>query len=118
MAENGSTKGSSSVEAKPEDFTQEQIAQIQRERAKYWVENAARLKKRNLLTGLAIGSSSKRGARALRSVASRGIPLVTFLTFPHSDGYTFYSMPQEKFLDELENEAKEARVYYSKTSAN
>eukprot|EP00079_Xenopus_tropicalis_P030769 XP_012826978.1 PREDICTED: coiled-coil domain containing 56 isoform X3 [Xenopus tropicalis] len=34
------------------------------------------------------------------------------------DGYTFYSVSQEKFLDELEVEAKAARASYPKTSAN
>jgi len=38
----------------------------------------------------------------------RGAPLCSLT--PSSDGYTFYSVSQEQFLDELEQEAEAARA--------
>ncbi|XP_029430024.1 cytochrome c oxidase assembly factor 3 homolog, mitochondrial [Rhinatrema bivittatum] len=56
---------------------------------------ARRLRGRNVLTGLTIGA-------VVLGIYS----------------YTFYSVSQEKFLDELEEEAKVARTVARKTSAN
>ncbi|XP_044154052.1 cytochrome c oxidase assembly factor 3 homolog, mitochondrial [Bufo gargarizans] len=90
MADKGSAHGPGSMEQ--EKLTREQIRS--REMA-YWAKNSGRLRTRNIFTGLAIG----------------GIVLGIY-------GYTFFSVSQEKFLDELEDEAKVVRANYPKTSAN
>ncbi|XP_072260163.1 cytochrome c oxidase assembly factor 3 homolog, mitochondrial [Pyxicephalus adspersus] len=56
---------------------------------------SGKLRTRNTITGLVIG----------------GIVLGIY-------GYTFFSVSQERFLDELEDEAKVARASYPRTSAN
>lgn len=95
MAEKGSSQGSGSMDAKQETLTREQIELTRRRDMAYWVKNSGKLRSKNLITGLAIG----------------GIVLGIY-------GYTFFSVSQEKFLDELEDEAKVVRANYPKTSAN
>nr|XP_033773210.1 cytochrome c oxidase assembly factor 3 homolog, mitochondrial [Geotrypetes seraphini] len=95
-------RGESSASfARRVDPEREQLSPAQREFMRQaektqWQRGAAqRLRGRNALTGLVIGA------------AVLGIY-----------GYTFYSISQEKFLDELEEEAKIARTLARKTSAN
>ncbi|XP_073428403.1 cytochrome c oxidase assembly factor 3 homolog, mitochondrial [Dendrobates tinctorius] len=91
MAEKGSTQGSG---AKQQPLTPEQMALLRRREMAQWA-NSGKLRTRNIITGLAIG----------------GVVLGIY-------GYTFFSVSQEKFLDELEEEAKVVRANYPKTSAN
>ncbi|XP_075701594.1 cytochrome c oxidase assembly factor 3 homolog, mitochondrial [Rhinoderma darwinii] len=95
MAENGRTQGSGTMDAKQEKPSREQIELLRRKEMAYWAKNSGKLRSRNVITGLAIG----------------GIVLGIY-------GYTFFSVSQEKFLDELEDEAKVVRANYPKTSAN
>lgn len=44
--------------------------------------------------------------------------IIVFLSFLLTDGYTFYSVSQERFLDELELEAKVVRAQAAKTTAD
>ncbi|XP_073464485.1 cytochrome c oxidase assembly factor 3 homolog, mitochondrial [Aquarana catesbeiana] len=96
--ETGSGEGSEPKYAQridPKKLTPEQLEYIRRKEMAQWAKRSGKLRSRNIITGLAIG----------------GIVLGIY-------GYTFFSVSQEKFLDELEEEAKVARARYPKTSAN
>ncbi|XP_075033501.1 cytochrome c oxidase assembly factor 3 homolog, mitochondrial [Mixophyes fleayi] len=100
MAEKGGTQGSEppfaqKVDPKREKISPEQMEFIRKREMAQWAKQSGKLRSRNILTGLTIG----------------GIVLGIY-------GYTFFSVSQEKFLDELEDEAKVARANYPKTSAN
>ncbi|OCT62737.1 coiled-coil domain containing 56 L homeolog isoform X1 [Xenopus laevis] len=100
MAEKGSPKESAAkyaqrIDPKRETLSPEQQEFMRKTEMAQWRKNAGKLRGRNLVTGLVIG----------------GIVLGIY-------GYTFYSVAQEKFLDELEVDAKAARASYPKTSAN
>ncbi|MEE6508410.1 hypothetical protein FKM82_020879 [Ascaphus truei] len=101
MAEKGSsTQGSAAkygqrVDAKLEALSPQQREFMRRAELAQWGKHVNKLRGRNVITGLTIG----------------GIVLGIY-------GYTFYSVSQEKFIDELEEEAKIARASYPKTSAN
>uniref|UniRef100_A0A8C7DCJ0 Cytochrome c oxidase assembly factor 3 n=1 Tax=Oncorhynchus kisutch TaxID=8019 RepID=A0A8C7DCJ0_ONCKI len=60
-----------------------------------WKKKSQQLRGRNIATGLAIGA----------------IVMGIY-------GYTFYSVKQEKIMDELDEEAKVARMGGAKTGAN
>ncbi|KAG8446616.1 hypothetical protein GDO86_014171 [Hymenochirus boettgeri] len=99
MAEGGS-KGSSAkfaqrIDPKADNLSPQQLESMRKAEMAQWQRKMGKLRSRNLMTGLAIG----------------GIVLGIY-------GYTFYSVSQEKFLDELEDEAKLARASFPKTSAN
>ncbi|XP_075203726.1 cytochrome c oxidase assembly factor 3 homolog, mitochondrial [Anomaloglossus baeobatrachus] len=96
MAEKGSTQGSGSTDGKqsPRLSTEQMELLRRRQEMAQWAKSG-KLRTRNVVTGLAIG----------------GIVLGIY-------GYTFYSVSQEKFLDELEAEAKVVRANYPKTSGN
>ncbi|XP_040187137.1 cytochrome c oxidase assembly factor 3 homolog, mitochondrial [Rana temporaria] len=79
----------------PKTLTPEQLEHMRRIEMAQWAKRSGNLKGRNIITGLAIG----------------GLVLGIY-------GYTFFSVSQEKFLDELEEEAKLARARYPKTSGN
>ncbi|XP_053550172.1 cytochrome c oxidase assembly factor 3 homolog, mitochondrial [Bombina bombina] len=100
MAEKGSSQGSSPkyaqrIDPKQEALTPQQLDSMRKAELAQWGKNVKKLRGRNVITGLTIG----------------GIVLGIY-------GYTFYSVSQEKFLDELEDEAKVARANYPKTAAN
>ncbi|KAK1159124.1 hypothetical protein AOXY_G23025 [Acipenser oxyrinchus oxyrinchus] len=80
------------IDPKKEPLTPEQVAFIRRVELEQWKKNSQKLRGRNIFTGLAIG----------------GLVL----------GIYNLSLNAEKFLDELEEEAKVARTRASKTSAN
>ncbi|MBN3275349.1 COA3 factor, partial [Polyodon spathula] len=83
------------IDPKKGPLTPEQLAFIRRVELEQWKKNSQKLRGRNILTGLVIG----------------GLVMGIY-------GYTFYSVSQEKFLDEMEEEAKVARMRAPKTSAN
>ncbi|KAM4692311.1 cytochrome c oxidase assembly factor 3 homolog, mitochondrial [Rhinophrynus dorsalis] len=100
MADKESSQGTSAkyaqrIDLKRDKLSPEQLESMRRAEMAQWNRKVGKLRGRNLITGLAIG----------------GIVLGIY-------GYTFYSVSQEKFLDELEDEAKVARANYPKTSAN
>ncbi|NWT06696.1 COA3 factor, partial [Mionectes macconnelli] len=71
-----------------------------------------RLRGRNTLLALGIGALTL-GICILRGRAGAGGrwgPARCFSLTPPADGYTFYSVSQERFLDELEQEAEAARA--------
>lgn len=72
-----------------------QMHYIRQVELEQWRKNTQKLRTRNVVTGLAIGA------------------LVMGIY-----GYTFYSVSQEKIMDELDEEAKRARLQEPKTGAN
>ncbi|KAK2820644.1 hypothetical protein Q5P01_023603 [Channa striata] len=78
-----------------EGLSQEQMIFIRRVELEQWKKKTQKLRARNIVTGLAIGA------------------LVVGIY-----GYTFYSVSQERIMDEIDNEAKQARVRGPKTGAN
>ncbi|XP_005994077.1 cytochrome c oxidase assembly factor 3 homolog, mitochondrial [Latimeria chalumnae] len=83
------------IDPKQESLSAEQLEFMRKVELAQWYKTAQKRGKRNIMTGLAIGA----------------VVLGIY-------GYTFYSVSQEKFLDDLEEEAKIARARASKTSAN
>ncbi|XP_077315642.1 cytochrome c oxidase assembly factor 3 homolog, mitochondrial [Lithobates pipiens] len=95
--ETGSGKGTEPKYAQridPKTPTREQLEHYRRKQMAEWEKRSGKIRSRNIITGLAIGAIAV------------GIY-----------GYTFFSVPQEHFLDDLEEEAKAARARYPKTSA-
>ncbi|XP_048416603.1 cytochrome c oxidase assembly factor 3 homolog, mitochondrial [Stegostoma tigrinum] len=99
MAEMNSRGGSEfakRVDPKRDNLTKEQIEFMQKVELAQWHKNMQKRSGRNVITGLAIGA----------------IVLGIY-------GYTFYSVSQERFLDDLEEEAKGVRARSnSKNSVN
>ncbi|XP_008285752.1 cytochrome c oxidase assembly factor 3 homolog, mitochondrial [Stegastes partitus] len=78
-----------------EGLSKEQLHFIRQVELEQWKKKTAKLRTRNVVTGLAIGA------------------LVLGIY-----GYTFYSVSQERIMDELDEEAKRARLQGPKTGAN
>ncbi|GAA6091856.1 cytochrome c oxidase assembly factor 3 homolog, mitochondrial [Tachysurus ichikawai] len=79
-----------------DSLTREQLQFIRQAELAQWKKRSQKLRTRNVITGLAIGA------------------LVMGIY-----GYTFYSVSQEKIMDEIDEEAKTAaRMRNSKTGAN
>ncbi|XP_061666638.1 cytochrome c oxidase assembly factor 3 homolog, mitochondrial [Syngnathoides biaculeatus] len=76
-----------------EDLSPEQLHFIRQVELEQWKKKTQKLRTRNVLTGFAIGA------------------LVLGIY-----GYTFYSVSQERIMDEMDEEAKRARA--PKTGAN
>ncbi|XP_028264165.1 cytochrome c oxidase assembly factor 3 homolog, mitochondrial [Parambassis ranga] len=76
-----------------EDISREQMHYIRQVELEQWKKRTSKLRTRNVVTGLVIGA----------------VVLGIY-------GYTFYSVSQERILDELDEEAKRARM--PKTGAN
>lgn len=83
------------VDPAKEGLSKEQINFIRQVELEQWKKKTQKLRTRNVVTGLAIGA------------------LVVGIY-----GYTFYSVSQERIMDEIDEEAKKARIQTSKTSAN
>ncbi|PWA21508.1 hypothetical protein CCH79_00003284 [Gambusia affinis] len=81
------------IDPTKENLSQDQMHFIRQVELEQWKKNTSKLRTRNLVTGLAIGA------------------LVL-------DGYTFYSVSQERIMDEIDEEAKRARMKGPKTGAN
>ncbi|XP_041073525.1 cytochrome c oxidase assembly factor 3 homolog, mitochondrial [Carcharodon carcharias] len=99
MAEMNSKGGSEfakRVDPKKDNLSKEQIEFMRKVELAQWHKNLQKRRGRNLITGLAIGA----------------IVLGIY-------GYTFYSVSQERFFDDLEKEAKSIQTRSdSKTSVN
>uniref|UniRef100_A0A8C3J2P0 Cytochrome c oxidase assembly factor 3 n=1 Tax=Calidris pygmaea TaxID=425635 RepID=A0A8C3J2P0_9CHAR len=89
------------------------MAQV--ERAQRYRALQRRLRSRNTLMALGIGAVVfgicilRAGAGGEREGGRAGAAAAVFLNTAPRDGYTFYSVSQERFLDELEQEAEAAR---------
>ncbi|KPP58974.1 hypothetical protein Z043_123151 [Scleropages formosus] len=81
------------IDTAKEPLTPEQIQFIRRAEVEQWKKKTQKLRARNVWTGLAIGA------------------VVV-------DGYTFYSVSQEKIMDEIDKEASVALATRGKTTAN
>ncbi|KAJ7984877.1 hypothetical protein DPEC_G00359330 [Dallia pectoralis] len=77
------------------DLTRDELYFIRQAELAQWKKKSQKLRGRNIATGLAIGA----------------IVMGIY-------GYTFYSVSQEKIMDELDDQAKVARMRASKTGAN
>ncbi|KAM6897633.1 cytochrome c oxidase assembly factor 3 homolog, mitochondrial [Xenentodon cancila] len=85
----------SRIDPSKEALSREQIHFIRQIELEQWKKKTSKLRTRNVVTGLAIGA------------------LVLGIY-----GYTFYSVSQERIMDEIDEEAKRARLQAPKTGAN
>ncbi|XP_029933616.1 cytochrome c oxidase assembly factor 3 homolog, mitochondrial [Myripristis murdjan] len=83
------------IDPTKEALSPEQLHFIRQVELEQWKKKTQKLRTRNVATGLAIGA------------------LVMGIY-----GYTFYSVSQERIMDELDEEAKLARTQGPKTGAN
>ncbi|KAM8888834.1 cytochrome c oxidase assembly factor 3 homolog, mitochondrial [Synchiropus splendidus] len=83
------------IDPSKERLTPEQMHFIRQVELEQWKKKTQKLKTRNVVTGLAIGA------------------LVLGIY-----GYTFYSVSQERIMDEMDEEAKRARMQGPRTGAN
>ncbi|XP_005794767.1 cytochrome c oxidase assembly factor 3 homolog, mitochondrial [Xiphophorus maculatus] len=83
------------IDPTKENLSQDQMHFIRQAELEQWKKNTSKLRTRNVVTGLAIGA------------------LVLGIY-----GYTFYSVSQERIMDEIDEEAKRARLKGPKTGAN
>lgn len=83
------------IDPMKEDLSGEQMHFIRQVELAQWKKKTQQLRGRNVATGLAIGA----------------IVMGIY-------GYTFYSVSQEKIMDELDEEAKVARMRGPRTGAN
>ncbi|KAM4715673.1 cytochrome c oxidase assembly factor 3 homolog, mitochondrial [Anableps anableps] len=83
------------IDPTKESLSQEQMHFIRQVELEQWKKKTSKLRTRNVVTGLAIGA------------------LVLGIY-----GYTFYSVSQERIMDEIDEEAKRARLQGTKTGAN
>ncbi|XP_073346348.1 cytochrome c oxidase assembly factor 3 homolog, mitochondrial isoform X1 [Pagrus major] len=83
------------IDPTKEALSQEQIHFIRQIELEQWKKKTQKLRTRNVVTGLAIGA------------------LVMGIY-----GYTFFSVSQERIMDEIDEEAKRARLEGPKTGGN
>ncbi|XP_003961052.1 cytochrome c oxidase assembly factor 3 homolog, mitochondrial [Takifugu rubripes] len=83
------------IDPTKEGLSQDQLHYIRQVELEQWKKKTQKLRTRNVATGLAIGA------------------LVLGIY-----GYTFYSVSQERIMDEMDEEAKRARTQGPKTGAN
>ncbi|KAL2078653.1 hypothetical protein ACEWY4_026338 [Coilia grayii] len=84
------------IDPTKEGLSREQLKYIQQVELEQWKKRSQRLRGRNVVTGLAIGA----------------IVMGIY-------GYTFYSVRQEKIMDEIDEEAARlSRAQIPKTGAN
>ncbi|XP_072522838.1 cytochrome c oxidase assembly factor 3 homolog, mitochondrial [Salminus brasiliensis] len=92
----GESEFAKRIDPNTENLTREQIQFIRRVELEQWRKKGQKLRGRNVITGLAIGA------------VVMGIY-----------GYTFYSVSQERLMDEIDEEAKAAAKYRGpRTGAN
>ncbi|XP_008435519.1 cytochrome c oxidase assembly factor 3 homolog, mitochondrial [Poecilia reticulata] len=83
------------IDPAKENLSRDQMHFIKQAELEQWKKKTSKLRTRNVVTGLAIGA------------------LVLSIY-----GYTFYSVSQERIMDEIDEEAKRARLKGPKTGAN
>ncbi|XP_017723147.1 PREDICTED: cytochrome c oxidase assembly factor 3 homolog, mitochondrial isoform X2 [Rhinopithecus bieti] len=86
-AKRGEAPFAQRIDPTREKLTPEQLYSMRRTQLAQWQKVLPQRRTRNIVTGLGIGA----------------LVLAIY-------GYTFYSISQERFLDELEDEAKAARA--------
>ncbi|XP_052023957.1 cytochrome c oxidase assembly factor 3 homolog, mitochondrial-like [Apodemus sylvaticus] len=86
-AKNGNAPFAQRIDPSREKLTPAQLQFIRQVQLAQWQKTLPQRRTRNIMTGLGIGA----------------LVLAIY-------GYTFYSVAQERFLDELEDEAKVARA--------
>ncbi|CAL8281990.1 unnamed protein product [Merluccius merluccius] len=85
-------------------LTSEQMHFIRQVELQQWKKKTQTLRTRNVATGLAI--------------AAIVVGICILPGWSPQDGYTFYSVSQERIMDDLDQEAKLARMREPKTGAN
>lgn len=83
------------IDPAKEGLSKEQLQFIRQVELENWKKKSQKLRTRNVVTGLAIGA----------------VVLGIY-------GYTFWSVSQERIMDEIDEEAKRARTQTPKTGAN
>lgn len=83
------------IDLSKEGLSKEHMHFIRHVELAQWKKKTPKLRTRNIVTGLAIGA----------------IVMGIY-------GYTFYSVSQERIMDEMDEEAKRARLQGPKTGAN
>ncbi|XP_071757983.1 cytochrome c oxidase assembly factor 3 homolog, mitochondrial [Centroberyx gerrardi] len=83
------------IDPTKEGLSREQMHYMRQVELEQWKKKTQKLRTRNVVTGLAIGA----------------IVMGIY-------GYTFYSVSQERIMDELDEQAKLARMQGPKTGAN
>ncbi|XP_030019221.1 cytochrome c oxidase assembly factor 3 homolog, mitochondrial [Sphaeramia orbicularis] len=83
------------IDPTKEGLSKEQLHFIRQVELEQWKKRTQKLKVRNVVTGLAIGA----------------IVMGIY-------GYTFYSVSQERIMDEIDEEARRAKMQGPKTGAN
>ncbi|XP_012727169.2 cytochrome c oxidase assembly factor 3 homolog, mitochondrial [Fundulus heteroclitus] len=83
------------IDPTKDSLSREQMHFIRQVELEQWKKKSSKLRARNVVTGVAIGA------------------LVLGIY-----GYTFYSVSQERIMDEIDEEAKRARLQGPKTGAN
>ncbi|XP_026206450.1 cytochrome c oxidase assembly factor 3 homolog, mitochondrial [Anabas testudineus] len=83
------------IDPAKEGLSKEQMNFIRQVELEQWKKKTQKLRGRNVVTGLVIGA------------------LVAGIY-----GYTFYSVSQERIMDEIDDEAKHARIHGPRTGAN
>lgn len=83
------------IDPAKEGLSQEQLQFIRQVELENWRKKSQKLRTRNVVTGLAIGA----------------VVLGIY-------GYTFWSVSQERIMDEIDEEAKRARTLTPKPGAN
>uniref|UniRef100_A0A3Q2PWW9 Cytochrome c oxidase assembly factor 3 n=1 Tax=Fundulus heteroclitus TaxID=8078 RepID=A0A3Q2PWW9_FUNHE len=83
------------IDPTKDSLSRDQMHFIRQVELEQWKKKSSKLRARNVVTGVAIGA------------------LVLGIY-----GYTFYSVSQERIMDEIDEEAKRARLQGPKTGAN
>lgn len=83
------------IDPAKDELSKEQLQFIRQVELAQWKKKTEKLRGRNVATGLAIGA----------------VVLGIY-------GYTFYSVSQERIMDEIDEEARAAKVRVPKTTAN
>ncbi|CAG5958672.1 cytochrome c oxidase assembly factor 3 homolog, mitochondrial [Menidia menidia] len=83
------------IDPTKDSLSREQMHYIRQVELAQWKKKTSKLRTRNVVTGLAIGA----------------IVMGIY-------GYTFYSVSQERIMDEMDEEAKQARLQGPKSGAN
>ncbi|KAG8512867.1 Cytochrome c oxidase assembly factor 3, mitochondrial [Galemys pyrenaicus] len=108
-AKSGKAPLAQRIDPTREKLTPAQLQFMRQVQLAQWQKTLPQRRTRNILTGLGIGAVVLAICIQLNSRAGETVyRWFPELTFP--DGYTFYSVSQERFLDDLEEEAKAARA--------
>ncbi|TWW82200.1 Cytochrome c oxidase assembly factor 3 -like protein, mitochondrial [Takifugu flavidus] len=106
------------IDPTKEGLSQDQLHYIRQVELEQWKKKTQKLRTRNVATGLAIGALVL-GICILGMYANiNARELKCLIDAYPTNGYTFYSVSQERIMDEMDEEAKRARTQGPKTGAN